>query len=83
MATVKATNLQSGPWWREPWPWFLMAGPAIAIVACAVTITLALEQFSDQPLNNGFKRGLVIERVQPSQAGAGSAAAEQTDAASH
>ena len=31
----------SGPWWREPWPWILMAGPFLAIVGCIITMTLA------------------------------------------
>lgn len=51
------------PWWREPWPWILMAGPALAIVGCAITIALALQSFSDQPiLEGGMKRGLVVEK---------------------
>ena len=51
------------PWWREPWPWFLMAGPALAIVGCAITIFLAVSNFSDQPiLEGGMKRGLVVEK---------------------
>lgn len=51
------------PWWRERWPWLLMLGPAVAIVACAVTITLAFQNFSDQPiLDGGTKRGLVVEK---------------------
>ena len=29
------------PWYREPWPWILMAGPAIVVVAGAFTMTLA------------------------------------------
>lgn len=54
---------KTGPWWREPWPWFLMAGPALAIVGCAITIALAVKNFSDQPiLDGGVKRGLVVEK---------------------
>lgn len=52
------------PWWREPWPWILMAGPALAIVGCLITIALALDSFSDQAiLEGGMKRGLVVEKV--------------------
>ena len=58
---------RSTTWWREPWPWILMAGPALAILGCAITIVLAFSSFSDQPiLEGGMKRGLVVERI-PSQ----------------
>jgi len=53
----------SGPWWREPWPWILMAGPFLTIVGCIITMTLAFRNFSDQPIKDGsVKRGLVIEK---------------------
>jgi len=62
----------TGPWWKEPWPWFLMAGPALAIAGCAITIALAIKHFSDQPIQDGgVKRGLVVEKpavsVSPSE----------------
>jgi len=59
---MSETN-KSNPWWREPWPWILMAGPAAAIVGCVITIGLAIQNFADQPITDGGnKRGLVIER---------------------
>ena len=51
------------PWWREPWPWLLMLGPFLAIIACVVTISLAVQNFTDQPIYDGaVKRGLVVEK---------------------
>lgn len=59
-----AAPLAVKPWYREFWPWFLMAGPFLAVVGCAVTIYLAYTQFGDQPIQEGVvKRGLVIEQV--------------------
>lgn len=56
----------SGPWWREPWPWLLMAGPALAIVGCVITIVLAFQNFSDQGITDGVvKQGLVVSKVEP------------------
>jgi hypothetical protein len=53
----------SKPWWREPWPWILMAGPAIVMVACIITIVLAANNFSDQDIRDGgVKRGLVVSK---------------------
>ena len=52
------------PWWRQRWPWLLMAGPAVAIVGCAITIVLAFQGFSDQAIfDGGVKRGLVVEKA--------------------
>ncbi len=59
---VKA-DLDTGPWWQQPWPWILMAGPLVAIIGCVITITFAFSNFSDQPiLDGGMKRGLVVEK---------------------
>ena len=50
------------PWYREFWPWFLMAGPFLAVIGCALTISLAYTQLANQPIQEGVvKRGLVIE----------------------
>jgi hypothetical protein len=50
-------------WWRDRWPWLLMLGPAVAMVGCIITIVLALQHFSDQPIyDGGVKRGLVVEK---------------------
>jgi len=56
-------QLDLGPWWRQPWPWLLMAGPLVAIIGCAITMTLAFKSFADQPIfDGGMKRGLVVEK---------------------
>ena len=68
-------------WYREPWPWFLMAGPLLAILGCIITIYLAVTRFDGQPIVEGaVKRGLVVERAQPAAA-APAAAASSTGTA--
>ncbi|MBF24295.1 MAG: lipoprotein [Pusillimonas sp.] len=53
------------PWWKEPWPWILMAGPFITLVGCAVTIVLAVHYYSDQAIHDGGQRkGLVVQKIQ-------------------
>ena len=32
---------ESKPWYREPWPWILMSGPALVVVASVVSAILA------------------------------------------
>lgn len=50
-------------WWRDRWPWLLMLGPAVAMVGCIITIVLAMQHFTDQPIyDGGVKRGLVVEK---------------------
>jgi hypothetical protein len=40
-----------------------MAGPAIVIVACIITIILAANNFGDQDIRDGgVKRGLVVSK---------------------
>ena len=57
------TQSSATPGWRERWPWLLMAGPALAIVGCAITISLAFSNFGDQAITEGgMKRGLVVEQ---------------------
>lgn len=76
MNAAQIPAAQSGPakpWYREPWPWILMAGPFAAMVGCFVTIYLAVTQFGSQPIQEGYvKRGLVIEQA-AAQAGEGKA----------
>lgn len=57
------SDRDSGPWWREPWPWILMAGPAAAIIGCIITITLAVQNYSDQAIDDGgVKSGLIVSK---------------------
>ncbi|MBY4898086.1 hypothetical protein [Cupriavidus sp. AU9028] len=72
---------QQRPWWREPWPWLLMSGPAAAMVACGVTIWLA-STHADQPLAGVSRHGLVVEQAAaaaPHASGHGKAVQPRTD----
>lgn len=53
----------AGPWWKEPWPWLLMAGPAVAMLGCIVTIVLAVAHDDPPVVDTVVKRGLVVERA--------------------
>jgi len=55
---------EGNPWWREPWPWLLMSGPLLAMVACGITIWLAATH-PDKPIVEGVSsHGLVIDKVE-------------------
>ena len=67
-----AAPMMVKPWYREFSPWFLMAGPFLAVIGCSITIYLAYTQFGDQPIQEGVvKRGLVIEQADTPSAASG------------
>ena len=52
------------PWWKKLWPWLLISGPAVAMIACIITIYLAVNLYADKPLRDGLvKQGLKVEQV--------------------
>jgi hypothetical protein len=50
------------PWHRQPWPWILLAGPAIVVVAGLVTAWLAVRSDDGIVAQDYYKRGLLINR---------------------
>lgn len=51
------------PWYREPWPWALIAGPAAVAVAGGVTIWLAVSSNDGLVADDYYRRGLAINQV--------------------
>lgn len=51
------------PWYREPWPWILMSGPAAVIVAGAATLWIAFATSDGLVADDYYKQGLAINRV--------------------
>ena len=60
-------NYKSGAaashWYRQPWPWILIAGPAIVVVAGFVTLWLAVRSAHGLVSEDYYKRGLAITRT--------------------
>lgn len=48
------------PWYREPWPWLLMAGPAAVVVAGFATLYLAVTSEDGLVVDDYYRRGLAI-----------------------
>ena len=46
---------QANPWYREPWPWILMAGPATVVVAGIVTAWIAVANQDPLVVDNYYK----------------------------
>ena len=50
------------PWYRQHWPWLLMAGPAIVVVAGFVTAWIAWSTDDGVIAEDYYKRGLLINK---------------------
>lgn len=50
------------PWYREPWPWLVMSGPAAVIAAGAATIWIAFASADGLVAEDYYKQGLGINR---------------------
>lgn len=50
----------SEAWYREPWPWILMAGPVLVILAGIVTVYLAVRSEDGLVVDDYYKQGLAI-----------------------
>ncbi len=57
------THIAVKPWYTEPWPWILMAGPALVIAACAITVWLALVSNDGLVADDYYKQGLAVNQV--------------------
>lgn len=51
------------PWYREPWPWILMSGPAVVVVAGIVTAVIAWKGHDALVADDYYKQGLGINMV--------------------
>ena len=50
------------PWYREPWPWLIMAGPAAVVVAGVATAVIAFRGADGLVADDYYKQGLGINR---------------------
>ena len=50
------------PWYKEPWPWILIAGPATVIVAGFVTLWLAIVSNDGLVADDYYKQGLAMNQ---------------------
>jgi len=59
---MPAALLSPMPWYREPWPWLLMLGPAIVVVAGLFTAWLAISHEDPLVAEDYYKQALAINR---------------------
>lgn len=62
MAPQRQADTPRKPWYREPWPWILMAGPGLVVVAGVTTAVIAFRGADGLVADDYYKQGLGINR---------------------
>jgi len=57
-AAMTSLSRPPRPWYREPWPWLLMAGPLVVIVAALFTAWLAVSSSDGLVAEDYYRKGL-------------------------
>jgi len=60
---MPTANDSSTPWYRQRWPWLLMAGPAVVVVAAIVTAWIAASGADPLLARDYYKRGLLVNKL--------------------
>ena len=63
---MKCADTSAGkerPWYREPWPWILAAGPFIVVVAGIYTAWLAIKSNDGLVTDDYYKKGLAANQT--------------------
>lgn len=55
--------LQRKPWYREPWPWILMAGPVTVIIAGIFTAWIAYTRGDPVISEDYYRKGLAVAQT--------------------
>jgi len=50
-------------WYREPWPWLLMAPPAVAVLAGLATVWIAMASADGLVAEDYYQQGLALNKV--------------------
>ena len=52
-------------WYREPWPWLIVAGPLAVVIACMATAVIAVRSDDGMVAGDYYKRGLLVNQQLP------------------
>lgn len=57
------SNKDNRPWYKERWPWILMAGPTIVVIAGFTTLWLAIISNDGLVTDDYYKEGLTVNKL--------------------
>lgn len=63
MKNENGLPLNPQPWYRHRWPWLLMSGPAVVVVASFITLWLAIRTDDGLVTNDYYQKGLAINQT--------------------
>lgn len=53
----------NAPWYRHRWPWIIISGPALVIIAGAITTWIAFASADGLVADDYYKQGMAINKV--------------------
>lgn len=63
MKISDAATDKARPWYREPWPWILAAGPFIVVIAGFYTAWLAIKSNDGLVTEDYYRKGLAVNQT--------------------
>lgn len=63
MTFMTATSSTVAPWYRHRWPWLLMAGPFVVVIASLFTFWLAVSTSDGLVTDEYYKKGLKVNET--------------------
>jgi hypothetical protein len=63
MRDENVNSAATRPWYREPWPWILAAGPFIVVVAAFYTAWLAVKSNDGLVTEDYYRKGLAANQT--------------------
>jgi len=60
---IKRPDSENKPWYRHPWPWILMTGPLIVVIAGVITAYLAVISNDGLVDDDYYKQGLAVNQM--------------------
>lgn len=60
---MNTLTLHKTPWYREPWPWLLMSGPLIVVVAAIFTAWIAYTKGDPLVSEDYYRKGLAAKQT--------------------
>ncbi len=53
---------ENRPWYKQRWPWFLIAGPGIVVIAGFITLWMAIDSDDGLVTDDYYKQGLTVNQ---------------------